>query len=81
MGETALILSSRNSTKISSENTVKMLLNDSKIDPNLQNKYGWTALQYASTESNRNSTENTVMMLLRHPKVKLIYKILWVILH
>jgi ankyrin repeat protein len=62
-GKTALIYASRYSNSISTENTVKMLI-EAGAELNIQDNDGATALIYASETSNSISTENTVKMLI-----------------
>jgi ankyrin repeat protein len=63
-GNTALIWASKVSYINSREKVVQMLLNNPKVDPNLQNKYGYTALMFASKFSDTTSSENTVRFYL-----------------
>ena len=64
-GWTALMIASRYSNKISSIETVKILLKH-KPDLNIQNKKGWTVLMEASMYSKIDSSDETVELLLKH---------------
>jgi ankyrin repeat protein len=63
------MLASRYSNNCSTIETVRMILNHSNININLQNKKGWTALMIASRYSNNGSTIETVRMLLNHSNI------------
>jgi hypothetical protein len=63
------MMATRHSNTDSTDKTVKILLEHTNIDVNLQNKNSCTALMLASIYSNTDSTENTVKMLLGHPNI------------
>ena len=64
IGCTALMLASLNSNTLSTNKTVKLLLQQAGIDINLQDKNGRTALMCAARYSNTISTNETVKLLL-----------------
>jgi ankyrin repeat protein len=62
-----LMFSCLYSKKLSSNTIVETLLEQNKIDINLQNKDGYSALILASRHSGTTSTEETVKLLLKEP--------------
>ena len=71
-GYTALMLASRHSNRYSTEETVKVLLDQENINVNMQNKYGNTALIYVVLcNIQSNSTETAKMLIEAKADIKI----------
>ncbi len=66
-GITPLIQAVKNCGTLSTEETVKILLDDPRTDPNLQTRLGFTALIYASM--NKLYGEKMVELILQHLRI------------